>query len=189
MHKISIKNFKCFRKKGIIDLSDITINVGINSIGKSTFIQSLLLMRQSYDEMRKYRGTNEKDFILRLNGPYDLQIGTYNQVVSSSNESIAFSIDDFTMEYEQGADEFSLLYHSENSIKNLPDCSLFSSDFYYLNAERLGPRNYQNIGDNTGSLCGYHGENTFEVLEAHGNDLVPDKKKRLGIRKDNQGKN
>lgn len=180
MYKIGIKNFKCFREQRDIDFSDITINVGINSVGKSTFIQSILLMRQSYDEMIKFRGTNETDFLVRLNGPYDLQIGTYNQVVSSNTENICFSINNFSMEYGQGRDEFSLLYHKENSVEDLPDCSIFSSDFHYINAERLGPRNYQNIGDYGTSLCGYHGENTFEILDKYGNDLVPDKKKRSG---------
>ena len=180
MHKIGIKNFKCFREKSDIDFSDITINVGINSVGKSTFIQSLLLIRQGYDELVKYQGTNEKDFTLHLNGPYDLQIGTYNQIVSNGNENILLSVDDFSMELCQGKDEFSLLYHYENTVEDLPNCSLFSPDFYYINAERLGPRNYQNIGNYDNQLCGYHGENTFEILETYGTELVTDKRKRVG---------
>ena len=62
MHKIGIKNFKCFREKSDIHFSDITINVGINSVGKSTFIQSLLLIRQGYDELYFY--CYHADFLL-----------------------------------------------------------------------------------------------------------------------------
>lgn len=179
MSKISIENFKCFKNKTDINLSDITINVGINSVGKSTLIQSILLMRQTYDEIVKYNGTNETNFTVALNGPYDLQIGTYNQITANGSKNIMFTIDDTTLEYTQGNDEFSLSFHKD-SLEVLPETSIFAQNFYYINAERLGPRNYQNIGEYSNKLCGYHGEYTFEVLEKYFNHNISDDRKRQG---------
>ena len=58
MDRLKINNFKSFKKETNIDLSSITINVGMNSVGKSTVIQSLLLIRQTFDEINKYKGTH-----------------------------------------------------------------------------------------------------------------------------------
>ena len=41
---------------------------------------------------------------------------------------------------------------------------LYKKDLVYLNAERLGPRNYLEIDTNKNELCGYHGEYTFHIL-------------------------
>ena len=43
---ISIKNFKSL-KSANIDLKNLTVFTGINGVGKSSFIQTLLLLRQS----------------------------------------------------------------------------------------------------------------------------------------------
>lgn len=48
LHKIKLTNFKCFPS---VELSFRELNVfsGVNSMGKSTVIQSLLLLRQTYE--------------------------------------------------------------------------------------------------------------------------------------------
>ena len=59
---LELKNFKCF-KKIKISLSNINIFTGINGMGKSTIIQSILLIKQSgkiFDESKE----------LLLNGKY-----------------------------------------------------------------------------------------------------------------------
>lgn len=180
MRKINIKNFKCFTTSTEINFANITINVGMNSVGKSTLIQSILLMRQTYDEIVKYRGTTKDTFEIPLNGPFDLQIGSYNQIASNGADSIVLSLNDFSMEYTQGQDEFSLKYTQENPLEILPSNTLFAPNFYYINAERLGPRNYQSIGESAKALCGYHGENTFAVLEKFANSKIEDSRKRKG---------
>lgn len=181
MNNVSFKNFKCFIDRTDISLSDMTINVGLNSVGKSTLIQALLLMRQTYDELIKYQGTQKDSFTISLNGPYGLQIGTCSQILSNGSDNIVFTIDNTSFEYKKGKDEFSLTYCKENALESLPKDSLFAPDFYYINAERLGPRNYQNIGDSSSAqLCGYHGEHTFEILEKNANTIIADDRRRLG---------
>jgi len=46
---ITLENFKCFKEKTQFPLKRINLLTGINGRGKSTFLQSLLLMRQSID--------------------------------------------------------------------------------------------------------------------------------------------
>jgi predicted ATPase len=41
---------------------------------------------------------------------------------------------------------------------------LFAEEFYYLNAERIGPRNYQLIDSKVMNNCGVYGENTVHLL-------------------------
>ena len=45
--EIQIKNLKCFKSIDIT-IAPLTILAGINSMGKSTVIESLLLLRESY---------------------------------------------------------------------------------------------------------------------------------------------
>lgn len=47
--KIELENFKCFREKTVFPLGQLTLLTGINGRGKSSLLQSLLLMRQSIE--------------------------------------------------------------------------------------------------------------------------------------------
>jgi predicted ATPase len=47
--QIEIENFKCFKNRVSFPLGKLTLLTGINSRGKSTLLQSLLLMRQSIE--------------------------------------------------------------------------------------------------------------------------------------------
>lgn len=48
MKSIEIKNMRCLKDTGIIELPPITILVGENSSGKSTFLRSFPLLKQSF---------------------------------------------------------------------------------------------------------------------------------------------
>ena len=62
---ITIENFKCFAEKKRIDLGGITVCAGMNSVGKSSLIQSFLLVRQIFDAAGFYRDTAVRDQIKR----------------------------------------------------------------------------------------------------------------------------
>jgi predicted ATPase len=49
IQSIQLANFKCFEHQHIV-LKPLTLLAGLNSSGKSTIIQSVLLLRQSYLE-------------------------------------------------------------------------------------------------------------------------------------------
>lgn len=73
--KISLKNFKCYSSMEF-DLRNLNVLTGINSSGKSTLIQSLLLLRQSYDLNRIQNG-------LLLNSNL-IDLGTAQDIVSTN---------------------------------------------------------------------------------------------------------
>ena len=52
IEKVAINNFKCL-KDICIALSNLTLITGVNSSGKSSFIQSLLLLKQNQESITK----------------------------------------------------------------------------------------------------------------------------------------
>ena len=180
MKEITLANFKGYMDPTNIKFSDVTINVGMNSVGKSTVIQALLIVRQTFDELIKYVGTQKQDFKVLLNGPYDLQLGDYSQIVSTGEDEIIIKINNCTFVYSPGTDKFSLSFINNNNKHFSPsDCTLFSSDFYYINAERIGPRNYQEIRNNQKVLCGYHGEYTFDIIDQFRDQMIPENRRYI----------
>lgn len=82
--ELEIKNFKCFESLKL-DLKPLNVLMGLNGMGKSTVIQSLLLLRQSYQD----NGLSD----LKLNGSY-VMLGNGSDILSeqSENEEIEFCI-------------------------------------------------------------------------------------------------
>jgi predicted ATPase len=72
----SIENFKSFRDRTDIDLAPVSVFAGANSSGKSTIIQSILLLKQTLE----YAPANRP---LALNGPL-LKLGTFDDVKNAS---------------------------------------------------------------------------------------------------------
>jgi predicted ATPase len=81
---LSIKNFKS-HKKTDLKLNNITVFCGQNGVGKSSTIQALLLLRQSYLHNRLQRG-------LRLNKPL-YSLGSGADVLCSSGDSDIVSLE------------------------------------------------------------------------------------------------
>ena len=87
---IAVQGFKCLAKESRIEIRPLTILAGANSSGKSTIMQSLLLMKQtlqaSYDPGA-----------LLLNGPH-VKLTSFDQLVSRQrvdlgNHSLTFSVE------------------------------------------------------------------------------------------------
>lgn len=53
LKKIRIKNLRCFSDSGFVDIKPITLLVGKNSAGKSTFARTFPLLRQSIEEDKR----------------------------------------------------------------------------------------------------------------------------------------
>lgn len=85
--KISIEGFKAFSEKSDIDLKKMNIFFGSNSCGKSTAIQSLLLLKQTLE-------SKKGQYDILLNGKYT-SLGSANEIINVKSKdkfSLGFKI-------------------------------------------------------------------------------------------------
>jgi predicted ATPase len=140
--RIHVDNFKALKSADII-AGSLNIYTGLNGMGKSTAIQALLLLRQSYLQ-------NELKTGLALNGDY-AEIGVGKDALASAAETsdkIGFEIvwenslvARFKFNYDHQSDV--LLVSSDSVVPgNVFKETLFTKDFRYLNAERIGPKSF-----------------------------------------------
>jgi predicted ATPase len=174
IRSIELRNFKAIKKK-YFPLRNLNILLGLNGQGKSSFIQSLLLLRQS-DKLSKGE--------LKLSGGL-VNIGTAKDVFYQYNPrqmSMALQFDDTDfcqMNFDYLA-ETDLLRN--NAIKDGCDYlaknagqPLFTNNFQYLNAQRIDPKSV-NIAGYTSVMdansLGNYGQYTAHYIELRGNEEV-----------------
>src|SRR6185295_2173682 len=172
IESIYLRNFKCFESQRLCT-KNLTLLAGLNGMGKSSVLQALLLLRQSYlDGFLPDTG-------LELNGSL-VQMGTAQDVLYEDAQSDNFEIginwlDGFSA-------TFVLRYDREADILNIDskpvalfgfDRVPFTDGFNYLRAERLGPRTTNAISDyevRKHRQLGTAGEYTQHFLEVYGSE-------------------
>lgn len=187
---LTINNFKCFEEQSI-SFGKLTLLAGSNSVGKSTVVQSLLLLRAAIERIQSL-GINKTSFELirssnpgisvSLNGPFMLNLGSSREVLNRNaiQEIIKFTIilselDRKYFEVSFGIpdvnDSYSLTLRDIQGIKThiMPDISLGSKYFYYLNAERIGPRIRHDVNDLTYPHSGWQGEYAIQMIGSNSN--------------------
>lgn len=151
IHSIKLQNFKCFKNQEVY-LKNLNLLTGINGLGKSSVLQSLLLLRQNFNIgifNDKENNNDLPDAI--LNGELT-NFGSASDILYQYYEHNKINID---IEFEKkqslkwllevddkigdSVKSISLEYNSEVPIN---ERALFSNNFHYLSAERLGPREY-----------------------------------------------
>ena len=140
-----LKNFKCFESQSF-DMRNFTLLAGLNGMGKSSVLQALLLIRQSYlDGLLPDTG-------LELNGSL-VKMGTAQDVLYEDAQNDEFEIgiswDDettaeFIIQYFREADVLGIASSPNRSIFTRAP---FTDGFHYLQAERLGPRLTNAVSD------------------------------------------
>jgi predicted ATPase len=169
IQELRLQEFKCFADQRL-PLADLTLLAGANATGKSTVIQSLLLLRQSH--LRKTLAHGE----LLLNGPL-VNVGTALDAVNESGvtDTVVFTLTEeggseqrFAFEYPRGAGESYTLRGAVSTYNET--LSLFAPRFNYLNAERVGPRLIYPMSEMIEDLVdvGIHGEYTAHCLQRFG---------------------
>jgi predicted ATPase len=135
--ELHIQNYKSHEDTRL-ELKPLTILTGVNGSGKSSIIQSLLLLRQSY------KG-KQLDKNLSLNGAF-CEIGTGKDAIfqSAKDDFIQFSIkiDDkkkYTWKYasNENKDYLPVFEKVQQTYLDLETLPLFNTNFQYLSAGRL----------------------------------------------------
>lgn len=137
IRKIDVCNFKCFERMSI-ECRDLNLFTGVNGMGKSTLIQVLLLLRQTYERNRF--GTDGE---ILLNGRY-VNLGTIKDISYWYKKE-----DDIILRVEEDDQIWECHYDQEAQVLREkgrewhPDNSMLAGEgFEYISAERLGPRRY-----------------------------------------------
>ena len=138
--QLHIHGYKCFVDQ-MIPFAPLTVLTGANASGKSTVIQSLLLLRQSNAQGELEIG------LLKLNGPL-VKVGTALDIFSQDavDQSITFTVTDkeesfqSIFVYNDAESKSYVLNGPKYDGPSRSDCNLWKPTFNYLNAERIGPR-------------------------------------------------
>lgn len=143
LERLTVRNFKS-HKSTAIEFGALTLLTGVNSSGKSSLIQALLLLRQSFMKNRLPSG-------LDLSKPL-IEIGKGQDVLHRMSESNVLAITvkcgkefDFEYDVETALDKnFLPVKHQSENVKreNLENLSLFSKDFQYISSLRWGGRSH-----------------------------------------------
>ncbi len=193
---IEIKNFKSIKSK-VFALRNLNVLLGLNGQGKSSFIQSLLLLRQSNTEPGRVKGW------LNLKGRY-VDIGNTKDAFYqyAKKEDLIFNLSlgedtiiPFHYAYEMEKDvlppkaDKNIYGETEVKFEALvkdaeKHTGLFSNQFQYLNAYRIQPESTypksnnevvqnRNIGMN-GQYAAHFIETYYDEEVAFDNLLHPD---------------
>lgn len=140
--RLEISNFKS-HKHTCINLGHLTVLTGINGCGKTSVIQSLLLLRQSFLKNRLALGLDLNQPLCNIGIAHD----ALYQLAENGIISFAFNTDDneeyaFEFDAEKGLKDSFIRKHKYNErasqMEKLDCISLFNNDFQYISASRWG---------------------------------------------------
>ena len=154
LSNIRLTNFKCFQELSL-DCAPLNLLCGLNGMGKSSVIQALLVLRQSFETGELLNGS------LVLGGQRT-DIGTGSDVLfeDAERDEVGFTLDSdrtknawqLYFEYSRTSDQLTAAqarannqttYVSEEWQKIPP----FGGRLVYVNAERVGPRKLYPLSD------------------------------------------
>ena len=174
---LSLTNFKCFT--GLtLELGSINVFAGMNGAGKSTVVQSLLVLRQSWET-----GSIERGRLLLKGSLVDLGTAADVYCAEPVSDLIEITISPqvqnsrlcFTSRWNPQSDPHQLQNYVLELTGAAPGdltgtASLFAEPFNYLHAERLGARRVYEISPDEGRplWVGRSGENAPYII---GSDL------------------
>ncbi|MFJ8145209.1 DUF3696 domain-containing protein [Streptomyces sp. NPDC096094] len=179
--QLFLGNFKAFRSADI-PLAPVTLLTGLNSSGKSSVLQSLALLRQSYDSFTLFSadGEAEDEGGFLLNGEL-VELGTGHDLMHEDfvrSPGLPTPLISVGLRTRDGrTHQWSALYAPEQDVLPLHSSSgipaedtLFDRCFQYLKADRIVPAtsyprsHHQAIGR---GFLGPRGEHTVNYLRHH----------------------
>ena len=181
LRNIKLTHFKCFEN---LELGCTSLNLlcGLNGMGKSSILQALLVLRQSYETGELSRGS-----LVLAGTRVDLGAGSDVMFENAQKDEVGFSLEsdrttkgwELSFDYMETADQLSVVTDKSGTEMNyVPERwgsePPFGGNMVYVNAERPGPRKSYPIsyvhavrGD-----FGPNGEYAWNYLNQHQNDLL-----------------
>ncbi len=171
---IRIQRFKALSDASF-PLASLNLFSGLNGMGKSSLIQTLLLLRQSFEKNTLF----SKGLLLK--GEY-VNLGTGQDILS---EHVDITNIEFILTWTENKPyNFKFRYSAKsdlqpidtkvNALNNTEGYSLFNKNFQYLSADRISPKSSYEASDyyikDMNSL-GNHGEYTAHYVAEYG--LLP----------------
>ena len=186
---LKLVNFKCFEEL-TLDCTRLNLLTGVNGMGKSSVLQSLLVLRQSFE-------TGELDSGRLVLGGDRIDLGSGVDVLceDATDGLLGFALNDssltetWTLEfvYSQAADQLEIrtegsAYRGANVPMSWREIPPFGGDLVYVNAERVGPRKMYPLSDvmaRRGDF-GPSGEFAWNYLNSHQDQLLSSEDPRYG---------
>ncbi|MCX7997779.1 MAG: DUF3696 domain-containing protein [Leptospiraceae bacterium] len=180
IQKLKVKNFKCFDNFEFV-FSDLNLLTGINGMGKSSLLQILLLLNESYHKSKLEGLLLENDYVtlgfpsnVYCDYPVEPEKEIYFELEFCSKEKIQLR---FEVNLSHKINYLKLI--NKNNTQKLFEESLFKPNkFKYLNTERISPSTIFKQSDykiQEKDFVGSHGELTVNYLLAKGNQNIENK--------------
>lgn len=188
LKSLELINFKCYTKQ-LINFGKLTLFAGENASGKSSLIQSILLLSQVGSEKIeiKNKKTIQCNFIkskkevvigeIKLNDVFNMHLGALKEIrnINATTDSIAFNVAFFN----QNKTSMIEIKEVDGRAKYILDSDdkefkISRVPIKYLYAERIGPRMSQNINNIDELHVGYQGEYVNQVMLERLDDSVND---------------
>ncbi len=177
LQRIRLTNFKCFEE---LDLpcAPLTLLCGLNGMGKSSVIQGLLVLRQSFHTGELHQGH------LVLGGTLtDLGAGSDVLFEDATNDVVGLELEDdqagaWRAEFASAAASNQLTtpkgMRTPEVAEAWTDTPPFGGGFAYIQAERLGPRKSYPLSEVSGRRrdLGQRGEFAWNYLNEHSRELL-----------------
>lgn len=172
IEKLNLKNFKCFRDVEM-KFSALNVLTGLNGMGKSTIMQSILLLGQSQKSL-KAEGT------LSLKGKFvNLGVGQDILYEKADEDEIGISIEidgtkeNLIFEYLPESDSLPLKESKINGEREFLEQRL--ENLFYLSAYRIEPQflyQIKNEKELENKYFGKDGEYAIQYLKLHGGEEI-----------------
>ncbi len=162
---IQIKNFKSLKNIDIV-LNNLTLVTGVNSSGKSSFIQSLLLFKQNQEKFYSLRGSK----IANINDKKYVRLGNKNDILFEAvfDENIKINILNDTINHKLEFNSNNLEIEDVQILTedNEKLFNIFYEDFQYISTDRIFPEIFYPMSDEEvdKNLVGTTGEYTAHYL-------------------------
>jgi predicted ATPase len=169
INELQIQNFKCFQQATLFEFAKLNLLTGVNGRGKSSLLQSILILSQS-----AWNNANMEKLI--INGTL-LELGNFDDIKNSETprgEYIHFNFKvntslEVKMQYTENLDD-ALLAKCVNFEIHPPNDKSFIfihllKNIHFVSADRLGPLKYVDKTNLPEFLhVGSRGEHTINIL-------------------------